>query len=486
MSFSFSSIPLFSTLSTANIKILLFSGLLMYLIKISNPYKIPKASPLTIQNYSQITENLHTDDLINRLDPYFQQNPSLNALRNINSKDEKLDSNMKIIEDESVKEKDSEHINSLVKRSIEDGNPTQAELKDAILARKDIIFESNRINDLFDLLNESDDKYKEEFFWKGQLYQLIYNNDIFQKLYTAYIKNMVKDAQADNVFDFVFKNNFFCKIQNNDFFVAGNMNNQDTYEKDEDVLKLKRIISPDRNFLEENKIFLMKFNKSFKLYWEHNFAMFSYLEVFSDYQEDAEGIYKLNKINLDEYEHDFRDMRSDLISNEKIIIDDGFIQNNVVLTIVGSSGRNRDFFLKATKNLANSLNDLLRDCKNKIDFQKMSEIVMNERVLTKYGMEILQKFSIIIREKIYRNIGGNLDDSHNECNGELVIDENLDDSVILSNEGQIFTENSISILVQDWSSQSKCDEKEYSQDCLPNINVFVGFTVNLNQEPKVL
>ncbi|EJW01727.1 hypothetical protein EDEG_03752 [Edhazardia aedis USNM 41457] len=115
----------------------------------------------------------------------------------------------------------------------------------------------------------------------------------------------------------------------------------------------------------------------------------------------------------------------------------------------------------------------------------MRHIVNDKKYLTNYGIEVLQKFSILVREKIYENIGGTVEGKPKKCLSELLQTKNTASLSEMLKCSQNTINNTIYIQVQDWSTKSKCDDDEkFPYDCWPVMNVIVGLIENENDSSE--
>ncbi|EJW03271.1 hypothetical protein EDEG_02375 [Edhazardia aedis USNM 41457] len=342
-------------------------GLFSFLnvVKYTNPYKISKSSQQLSQDSPQTEAYSFSLTMLgNVIDHHSKQNPIHNNVKTEDKFRQELMLYDNVIENNVEKE------GSVLKRSIVDGNITLSDLQQAIYDGKDAIFNEYKIEDMFDLLTNEIQDYKEEFVWKGRLFQLIYNNLKIRKLYEMIMIEEYEDFQADNVLHFYNKKLSFCEIPKNNYLEQENANNQQEYERDKKTtLLLNRIINQNRNYLDENRDYINKFNKMFKLFWEHNFYMFEGLRSHFEEIEDSTGISEINKIETNECV--YYDIKYEMVSDEVFIIDDIYNENNVNLRIVSSSKRNRKFLQKATNSLSDTIKFYLENCKNSLDFEKM-------------------------------------------------------------------------------------------------------------------
>ncbi|EJW01726.1 hypothetical protein EDEG_03751 [Edhazardia aedis USNM 41457] len=254
--------------------ITIFSVFFLIGIEYSNSFKLPESSIfLSQKNSPQSADNLHLNVFNGNLDHHLHQNPLQSVAKNKIYIPRNTSPNNLILKN-NVKTQNLEKNVSRMKRNIEIEQLTLKNLKIAIYESNFTIFEDYKVEELFDILTSSIDNYDEEFFWKGELFQHIYNDDKIRKLYAIYMIKHLSDYQADNVLDFYYKKLSFCEIQNNDYFGQTNRDNQEYNEKDDEAQLFKKIISTDRNFLDENRVFIKKYNKMFKLFWEHNFLYF--------------------------------------------------------------------------------------------------------------------------------------------------------------------------------------------------------------------
>ncbi|EJW01731.1 hypothetical protein EDEG_03747 [Edhazardia aedis USNM 41457] len=455
----------------ANARTLLFSGILCFIIRNSYPYKITRTSSMNNQDTSlQMTKSPFLVSLEDNVIPY-SKHSSFPSLENLaNSSDQNNHNPYK-----EVKEMNPKIESSFVKRSIGDGKLSLEDLKLSLSNDKMAILDNNRIIDLFNLLTTQVDNYKEEFMLKGELYQLIYNHEVLRKLYERYLRGEMNDFQADNVIDFYFKWLFSCKSLNENYFEGKIVKDLYDYEKDEESLKYRRLISPNRDFLNENSVYIKNFNKMFGLFWQHNFKRIQDIKEFLEEDEDKSDIYRMN-IDM-WYEYDYNDIRYEVVTNEKIMIDENNSKDSITIKIVNTTYRNRDFLLNATSSLGSSLNAFLEVCGKSIDFEKMYEIVKGVKILTNYGMDVLENLSLFVREEIYKKLGGNLDNSIMTRVVGMKDKDFLRSSSTSGIKNPQLT-NTIFIQVQNWATRSKCEQVENAYECGPNMNVFIGLIVD--------
>ncbi|EJW01232.1 hypothetical protein EDEG_04047, partial [Edhazardia aedis USNM 41457] len=189
MMINFNFIRLFKIPSFANAKTLFFSILLFFVVKHSNPFKIPEDSPIINRHSSQLTENPHTVSIDSYSDQYFKQNLLLVGKENENYFSDDLNPNLNAslnkIEESSVK-----------KRNIIDGTLSFDEVKEKIISGKSEILGEYSIEELFNFLSVQVNNSKEEFYLKGLLYQLIYNNENVQQMYMTEMIEGLLDFQA--------------------------------------------------------------------------------------------------------------------------------------------------------------------------------------------------------------------------------------------------------------------------------------------------
>ncbi|EJW04276.1 hypothetical protein EDEG_04257, partial [Edhazardia aedis USNM 41457] len=172
-----------------------------------------------------------------------------------------------------------------------------------------------------------------------------------------------------NVIGFFFVHNHFCEIPDEDSVELKSLNYNEEYEKTPEIIKLEKIISPNRNFLDENNVFIRKFNKMFKFFWQHNFKIFQEMPLSNNEEEYISDIYKLNKIYSQEY--DYSDITYNFLGNQYLGKRGISIFKGVNLRTISNSRRNFRFFRKAYNDVSSYLESFLERSTNIIDVEKM-------------------------------------------------------------------------------------------------------------------
>ncbi|EJW01990.1 hypothetical protein EDEG_03556 [Edhazardia aedis USNM 41457] len=467
MATNYSFIQLIKFPSLMNVKTLFFSVLLFFVVKHSNPYKIPGTSSIITQHSSYLPENPHTVATDSHLDQYFKQDLLLVGKENVNNFSDDLNPNLNATE---IKIEES----SVKKRSIIDGILSLDELKKKIIGGKSEILEEFSIEELFNFLSVQVENFKEEFYLKGLLFKLIYNHENVRQMYVSKRLEGIMDFQADNVIHFLFSYNHFCEVPDEDSIELKSLNYIEKQEKTPEIVKLEEIIQPTRNFLDENRVFIRKFDKMFKFFWQHNFKTFQEMPLSNNKGKYTTDIFKLNKIVLEEY--DYSDITYKFLGNQYLGKRGVSIVDSINLRIISNSKRNFGFFRKAFKDVSSALESFLYKSTNIIDLEKMYYLKSGRKILTLYGIQVLDILSLVAREKIYQNIGGNFNSGSESRIKDL---PNSNDfhypSEQLNKNKKYFSD--ILIQVQDWSTNLKCEEEKNVFECTPNINVIVGLFV---------
>ncbi|EJW04252.1 hypothetical protein EDEG_04262, partial [Edhazardia aedis USNM 41457] len=163
--------------------------------------------------------------------------------------------------------------------------------------------------------------------------------------------------------------NHFCEIPDEDSVELKSLNYNEGYEKTPEIIKLEKIISPNRNFLDENNVFIRKFNKMFKFFWQHNFKMFQEIQLSNDEEKYISDIYKLNKIYSEEY--DYSDITYKFLENQFFGKRGISIIDSINFRVISNSLRNYGFLHKAYKNVSSHVESFVERSTNIIDVEKM-------------------------------------------------------------------------------------------------------------------
>ncbi|EJW01673.1 hypothetical protein EDEG_03785, partial [Edhazardia aedis USNM 41457] len=98
------------------------------------------------------------------------------------------------------------------------------------------------------------------------------------------------------------------------------------------------------------------------------------------------------------------------------------------------------------------------------------------KILTPYGIQVLDILSLVAREKIFQNIGGYFNERSERRIKDLPNSNDFHYPFEQLNKSRKFM-STIIIQLQDWSTNLKCEEEKNVFDCTPNLNVIVGLFV---------
>ncbi|EJW02681.1 hypothetical protein EDEG_02913 [Edhazardia aedis USNM 41457] len=350
-------------------------------------------------------------------------------------------------------------------------NLTLDALKKHIETNNDKIFETNKISFLFNLLTTTKN-FDEEFYWKGRLFKLIHKyvsvkmektNFVGASYHASLIKNVLEFIDRyESYKEFLTLANDYSAIEPVEHFCCTNL----AKAKPEDIISIKR------SYLEENSVYIKKYNIWLEVNWLNFFHIIDFFLEFMEEEQMLAEVFVLNRHVSSLY--DFDSLNFEVLYDKEIKMNNELNENRFILKILSLDWKNKHFLSESVISLSRHLGYFLNNCFNEISIERMYRNFGNQRRLTVYGNKILRRISIFTRKILSKQIRKNLTNFHNHCNNRTISwrskNKNFSETKILDKENAV----KILIQVQDWFTKKNCDDNGNSKDCVFDINVFVG------------
>ncbi|EJW04831.1 hypothetical protein EDEG_00968 [Edhazardia aedis USNM 41457] len=368
-------------------------------------------------------------------------------------------------------------------------------LQENISVKNYAIFEKFSISSLFDILAKTNN-FEDEFYWKGQLHYMLLDYDVVKKWFNEGFNENAKKVIDDdkNHISFFYDHHIkFRELYNRDKIFLTDKKYVDCCCKNSLGKNVEDMISIQNNFFEENKIFVIKFNNLFKLFWEKFFI-------------GAEK-YKQNSAIIDIRMMNLKNLNSNVTSEYnaerlmfKKIYSEGIedlgedLDANFVFSALNGKSFVKIFHIGIDSFLENFEN-FVTVCKQGMRYNETYHDILNQRKITPYALDKLDEISKHVRSMLLkyfkRNISNgtemlNVDECHGDLEAILNMEYMIESDITLPDQDFNFLMESLKptkrgtiyIIIHDFSAIRKNKDMDKLNPCFNDVNVYVGMELD--------